>query len=626
MKNKTTIVSVLLVLAISALFLYLRNHTEIVVYNPLPYTARVTVRYTEKDSTKTRVFTLRSGARQELAFTGISKDAYSFHFNPAHLSDIEFREYTRQNSPQVQDSVIFQSNLAYPVWSDMYKTGSYSFPLASPRPSDDYTLVSFEHVKFTRKLIYKKQGMVFLMDPVFPLSDSISGRIKANTIAADELQLEVLRWKSDLWENYRKEGRFTVVNVTAYKVRYVMKYPSSSFYRSKSEGYFYLGPGERKEFSVQFLGETPSFQVSANTVDRSLVKFGTDGETTEIMFQGTTGTTGPVHSEHSFAYEYRKGELPSGADSEVHFSQEIVGIYDTISNSFKANYYLLDKANEYLLSAEGNSEEDYLNNVQEACRDLNRSFTKQLAFSESHFERCRYNLGMEIADKNNKNMPGVWIEKITRPINLLSQQVPFIVGDVILSINGTTIYSPADFAQSIHDHAVIRSIESPLKVIFQREDGIYSTDAVLFFNHDHSSWANKDERLRAFFIGAANGFFLGFADNISRLSSNMDFTNDLYRLNEKYPSFSILGNIGGAVLSPVRLLFLKPVKNAVRGLGVTGGSARLVSNIALENGENFIYNAMGNRHPLTTYDEVKAQMKIDAVFSLGIGFGVSKLK
>jgi hypothetical protein len=129
----------------------------------------------------------------------------------------------------------------------------------------------------------------------------------------------------------------------------------------------------------------------------------------------------------------------------------------------------------------------------------------------------------------------------------------------------------------------------------------------------------------------ADAFSLGFDYDLYRALTKSDpwkawrYLQLKTRLRQFNKEYFLVGNLGGAIMSPGRLLLEKSVKRFLGRLGLKGGLSSMAVTTGLEVAEGVIWT-YGSASPLLTKEEFSKRLKEEINFTAGFGFAVGSLQ
>jgi hypothetical protein len=327
-------------------------------------------------------------------------------------------------------------------------------------------------------------------------------------------------------------------------------------------GWFPLGPGERKTISAIFFRVKPEFYVAAESRDRALLSWLTQGGDGVIYFVGDDLSAQlPKNRDINLAeVEDKNLELEEAkfsrakTDDEIHLLTDPL-FHDAILRNEGVNYDEEEKGYEL---------------IREKAVQLYDSLHRQKRFEETFKTESDYPFKFEfgITDEAEYGFMylGVTLTEVLSH-TLHGDEIQLKTGDVLIGIGSgddpvTPIFAPADAYVALHEFALDSEnggITNPLTFIVMRNGELLQVQSYYIFNPNFM-WDDVSAG-RAFLEGGADFLTLGLWPRLVGLFSSdpkaaWKTSQRLCRLKQFHPGATFAGQIA-TVMVPLPTKFLR---------------------------------------------------------------------
>jgi len=440
---------------------------------------------------------------------------------------------------------------------------------------------------------------------------------------------ELYRGIMDIFEN---DAKFTIKNITPYDIYFSVNF---QYTKDKHEtiGWYFLESGETKTFNRTFYGVHPQVSIYAESASKSseLVRLAYDlpsNELGKVYYQGIDGQASifkPIVEGDKFNlltilddYNTEENSVPvlfstvfsPKKDNEYEFSQTN---FEIVDNSFPEIYTDKDKSK-----------------WTSKAKAINSSLKRQVKYNKSirGVEYMPYLLGLNTYDEYGMFDLGVTITNVIFEKNIIGQEFPFSPGDRVLSFAGQEVFTNKDLTILLNDHAtsLAGGIGVPIPFTILRNGKLLKGNTLYFFNPKYHGWPSSDW-WKSILVGVADALSLGFDYDLYESFTKTEpqkawqYLQLKARLRQLNKGYFLVGNLGGAIFSPGRLLLQKPVKRSLGRMGLKGGIARMGATMGLEVAEGIIWT-YGGSSPLLTQEEFTKMLKEEIKFTAGFGFAL----
>jgi hypothetical protein len=335
----------------------------------------------------------------------------------------------------------------------------------------------------------------------------------------------------------------------------------------KTLGWFKSGPGERKTFTVRFYRITPQFWVYAESNDANLMNW--------LPKEATKGESGKAVFSNNDNFVVASVPVDRGADiaSPGVELEELKFGHINLAGSTEGLDILSDPRFESVILDEpllpNEEQRQPLEIIAHRSEALSESLKRQQQFDllfRNPQHQYPYELEFELSEEDDDQIgfmrPGVKISDVEAQ-TLHGDAIQIKEGDVLLAVNKTPVFAPADAYMALHQHAsdfANGGIAVPLNYTVRRGAEILEIPSYYRFNRSYP-W--DDTAVSAFFNSLMNVGLLGFWGEAKALFSD-DYTRSkwetiqaLARLTQFFPRASFAGALAGLVVpSPLTIVKL----------------------------------------------------------------------
>lgn len=432
----------------------------------------------------------------------------------------------------------------------------------------------------------------------------------------------------DVFEN---DAEFVVKNATPFDIYFAVNFQYTKDLH-QTMGWYSLKSGESTTLNKTFYGVHPQISIYGKTANsnQKLVKLAYNLNLSHegiLHFQGIDGNPSifkPIVEGEIFDLTTIQNDYQSEKNSiPVQFSTVYSAKMDDVFEFSETSFEFTDNS-----FPEIYLDEDKLKWLDKA-KAVNRSLIRQVKYDESIYSKqdMPYDLGLNLNDENGIYDLGVTISNVIISKNIIGQDNPFKIGDKLLTFAGEEVFTDKDLTILLNEHAtsIDGGIGVPIPFTVLRNGQLLKGNTLYFFNPEYN-WPSDDWWL-SILVGIADALTLGFDYNAYKSLTQSDpkkawnylqYKSRVRQLNSEY---FLVGNLGGAILSPGRLLLQKPAKRALSRIGIKGGLGSIASTVGLEVAEGIIWTYAGSSS-LLTKKELSEMLKDEIKFTAGMGFAI----
>lgn len=446
----------------------------------------------------------------------------------------------------------------------------------------------------------------------------------------------------------KKDATLRVANHAPYTVKLSYAFGMGEKY-VQVNGWFELGPGESKEFTHEYRSKKPQFFVHAQSADPNMIRwiFDLDKEDEGIMYFDGDFDASFFHTfSEPFTYEVTNYDPYEFMSSPEISEDAMFGFAATSMDEQGNSVHIIydDTFADFLSFGEIQNSTSYLDSIKPYAKALSASLYRQFEFDTLYPNPTydfMYHFGISLDDQNGFSLPGIAITELNRSITIDGGELPYQEQDMILSINGRTVYSFGDLHMYLRDHAwsLSAGIKKPIQMTLIRNDQVLSVQTSYFFNQGYFG-RNEQEERTAVMYGAADTFFYGMASSavsagkavyntISNVlndeNKKMDYQLEKWRYEQKeerlkqfYNDEFSTGGIVAMFTSPAQL-FRKSGTKAIRKMGLSKKNSLFLSTVGIEVAEGVVWSY--NTTPVIASEQDKID-KVVGELPLFLGVGV----
>ena len=442
-----------------------------------------------------------------------------------------------------------------------------------------------------------------------------------------------------------------VCNSAPYYVNYALNYPINE-HESQTDGLKKLGPGQCRDLERNFPDEIePAFNLYAKNRHPGYLRWLYNLEKDHPgIIEWSGDATFQCISDKSISHIPNTGS-PQNCSTEV---KGFIHVETDKPDEDEWVYFIQDAALSIGLGNFKGTREEFLKVSRKQTKEQRKAIENQIQFLKTWGGKERpYDFGFVL--KNNPSeysrfKPGIKIEGVV-PNTIFQDEMPFQPGDILISLEGKTVYSYEDAYLILHEHAssIKKGILVPYSFSVIRAGQIVQGFSTYFFNERY--WPSPEEdKLWAMYFGVAGAVTLG-AEAIGHCTikkignGTWDLVLDIFdkeatiersesesfekcrwrtnqyaaRVKQKYLDFhDNAAWLGLITPSAPRLILTGALKKKMaRALGP--GLARIAATTALETAETVAWTIIDST-PLTNNEEILRDIKHVAPYGAGIGF------
>lgn len=433
----------------------------------------------------------------------------------------------------------------------------------------------------------------------------------------------------DIFEN---DAEFVIKNITPFDIYFSVNF---QYTKDKHEtiGWYHLESGETKTFNRTFYGVHPQVSIYAESANNSseLVRLAYKlnyNEAGKVYYQGIEGQDSifkPIVEGDTF-------NLQTILDDYNTDKNSVPVLFSTVFSPKKIDKYEFSETNFEIV--DNSFPEIYVDKDKSKwtskARAINSSLKRQVKYNKSirGIGDIPYILGLNTYDENGIFDLGVTVSNVIFEKNIIGQDFPFKSGDRILSFAGQEVFTNKDLTILLYDHATSLDggIGVPIPFTILRSGQLLKGNTLYFFNPNYNGWPSSDW-WKSILVGVVDALSLGFDYDLYESFTKSEpwkawqYLQLKARLRQLNKGYFLVGNLGGAIFSPGRLLLQKPVKRSLGHMGLRGGIAKLGTTMGLEIAEGVIWT-YGGSSPLLTQEEFVKLLEDEIKFTAGFGFAV----